>query len=47
MCNLSQLQYINFVDDGPLTRYAKLPIVDAPGKPVTFSPPPTSKETAS
>ena len=32
---------------GPLTRYVKLRVVHAPGMPGTFSPPPTSKETAS
>ena len=32
---------------GPLARYVKLRVVHAPGMPVTFSPPPTSKETAS
>ena len=32
---------------GPLTRYAKLRIPHAPGIPVTFSLPPTSKETTS
>ena len=32
---------------GPLTRYVKLRVAHAPGMPGTFSPPPTSKETAS
>ena len=32
---------------GPLTRYVKLLVAHAPGMPGTFSPPPTSKETAS
>ena len=32
---------------GPLTRYIKLRVAHAPGMPETFSPPPTSKETAS
>ena len=32
---------------GPLTRYVKLRIAHAPGMSGTFSPPPTSKETAS
>ena len=32
---------------GPLTRYVKLPVAHAPGMPGTFSPQPTSKETAS
>ena len=32
---------------GPLTRYVKLWVAHAPGMPVTFFPPPTSKETAS
>ena len=30
----------------PLTRYVKLRVAHAPGMPGTFSPPPTSKETA-
>ena len=32
---------------GPLTRNVKLRVAHAPGMPGTFSPPPTSKETAS
>ena len=32
---------------GPLTRYAKLRVEHAPGMPGTFSPSPTSEETAS
>ena len=32
---------------GFLTRYVKLWVAHAPGMPGTFSPPPTSKETAS
>ena len=32
---------------GPLTRYVKLRIAHAPGMPATFSPPSTSKESAS
>ena len=32
---------------GPLTRYVKLWVAHAPGMPGTFSPPPTTKETAS
>ena len=32
---------------GPLTRYVKSRVVNAPGMPGTFSPPPTSKGTAS
>ena len=32
---------------GPLTRYRKLPVAHALGMPGMFSPPPTSKETAS
>ena len=32
---------------GPLTRYVKLRVACVPGMPWTFSPPPTSKETAS
>ena len=31
---------------GPLAKYVKLRAVHAPGMPVTFSPPKTSKETA-
>ena len=31
----------------PLARYIKLRVAYAPGMPGTFSPPPTSKETAS
>ena len=33
--------------NGPLTRYLKLRVAHAPEMPGTFSPPPTSKETAS
>ena len=33
--------------NGPLARYVKLWVAHAPGMPETFSPPPTSKETAS
>ena len=33
--------------NGPLVRYLKLRFAHAPGMPGTFSPPPTSKETAS
>ena len=33
--------------NGPLARYAKLRAAHAPGMPGAFSPPPTSKETAS
>ena len=33
--------------NGPLTRYEKLWVVHTPGMSGTFSPPPTSKETAS
>ena len=32
---------------GPLTRYVKLRVAHAPGMPRMFSPPPTTKETAS
>ena len=32
---------------GPLARYVKLRVAHAPGMPGTFSPPPTSKKTAS
>ena len=35
------------IGHGPLTRYAKSRVVHARGIPGTFSPPPTSKETAS
>ena len=31
---------------GPLTRYVKLRVAHAPGMPGTFSPPPTSRDTA-
>ena len=37
----------NIVFDGPLTRYVNLMVAHAPGMTRTFSPPPTSKETAS
>ena len=33
--------------NGPLGRYVKLRLTHVPGMPGTFSPPPTSKETAS
>ena len=33
--------------NGPFTRDVKLRVAHAPGMPRTFSPPPTSKETAS
>ena len=33
-------------DYGPLARYVKLRVAHAPGMPGTFSPPPTSNETA-
>ena len=36
-----------FLRNGPLTRYVKLGVVHAPGMLGTFSPSPTSKETAS
>ena len=38
--------YLEMLANGPLTRYAKLRVAHAPGMPGTFSPPPTSKETA-
>ena len=38
---------IEITYNGPLTRYAKLRVAHAPGMPGMFSPPPTSKETAS
>ena len=37
----------NLIWHRPLTRYVKLCVAHAPGMPGTFSPPPTSKETAS
>ena len=40
---LEQVLLVN----GPLTRYVKLRVVHAPGMPGMFTPPPTSKETAS
>ena len=33
--------------NGPLARYVKLWVAHAPGMPGTFTPPPTSNETAS
>ena len=42
----SNLQTIMY-HRGPLARYVKLCVVHAPGMPETFSPPPTSEETAS
>ena len=36
-----------FAGHGPLIRYVKLRVAHAPGMPGTFSPPLTSKETAS
>ena len=38
---------LSCLSNGTLTRYVKLRVVHAPGMPGTFSPPPTSKETAS
>ena len=38
---------IEITYNGPLTRYVKLRVAHAPGMPGMFSPPPTSKETAS
>ena len=35
-----------YMSNGPLTRYVKLWVAHALGMPVTFSPPPNSKETA-
>ena len=43
MINL--LELVSACHNGPLTRHVKLWVVHAPGMPVTFSPPPTSKET--
>ena len=47
--DLIQVDQINcgITMNGPLTKYVKLPVAHAPGMPGTFSPPPTSKETAS
>ena len=36
-----------YIDHGSLTRYVNLWVAHAPGMPGTFSPPPTSKDTAS
>ena len=38
---------ITSMSHGPLTRYVKLRVTHVPGMPGTFSPPPTSKGTAS
>ena len=44
----SLLLWLNSIEiHGPLTRYVKLWEAHVPGMPGTFSPPPTSKETAS
>ena len=43
-------KYANYIHNssyGPLTRYVKLRVAHVPGMPGTFSPPSTSKETAS
>ena len=37
----------NYLCNGPLARYANSRVAHAPGMPGTFSPPPTSKKTAS
>ena len=42
-----EMVYTTFLPNGPLTRYFKLRIAHTPGMPGAFSPPPTSKETAS
>ena len=48
MISFDEQGYIwQFVFNGPLTRYVKLRVAHAPGMSGTFSPPPTSKETAS
>ena len=39
--------YQNKIHNGPLTRYVKLGVAHAPGMTGTFSPPLTSKESAS
>ena len=44
---ISHGQLCNMMVHGPLTRYVKFRMAHAPGMPGTFSPPPTSKETAS
>ena len=46
MC-CSQVIARTISSNGPLTRYIKLRVVHAPRMPGTFSPPPTSQETAS
>ena len=43
----AELLLMQFEAHGPLTRYVKLRVVHVPGMPGTFSPPLTSKETAS
>ena len=40
-------KYSQYGSHGPLTRYVKLRVTHVPGMPGAFSPPPTSKETAS
>ena len=48
ICSTTLLLIACIIDfHGPLTRYVKLRVAHAPGMPGTFSPPPTSKETAS
>ena len=42
ICDKLYLESIS--DNGPLTRYTKLPVAHAPGMPGTFFPTPTSKE---
>ena len=47
MCIRSIMHASEVSANGPLARYVKLRVVHAPRMPGTFSPPPTSKETAS
>ena len=44
-CCWNKLKHSRLIH-GPLARYVKLRVTHAPGMPGTFSPPPTSKETA-
>ena len=45
LCRPRPIKYDIF-SNGPLTRYAKLPVAHAPGMLEMFSPPPTPEETA-
>ena len=47
LMNANILFHVFLPSNGPLARYVKLRVAHAPGMPGTFSPPPTSKETAS